>query len=422
MASNKTFIRNSFRFVGELVTAKDDSKVFSQQPIGDKWSKKVLNLGIKESDSNSVFVRIEGMIPNDKTYELSRRSEAVVDGKRETIKVPYVSRNSETIKKQVMQSGLLVVDLETDLEKKKEREHLRFELQNLKAKEDSDKDKIADVEAKYKELSDNYFTFVAEEDMIDKIKENLDTIKGKRVKMTGTYSKSTYNEKYYKNYTVTRFELVGDEKKADSDEYKIPSELVINPLYLFFDKDSVDNQLKEEKKIYINGYVKGQQKNDDGEYVDVFFPEQVVINCENFDLENEKHMGIIKFYENTFKTKKKTLQYMPIRCSVKEGAEEIEFSIDNLTDFQRMQIELGLKKLEDYAPKGGKYYGNRVSEIRFLGTRDDIDGFDEGAVDSDIETDEMIIVTSKKKEQTIEEVKKETPKKDESDALDSLFG
>ena len=420
MASNKTFIRNSFRFVGELVTAKDDSKVFSQQPIGDKWSKKVLNLGIKESDSNSVFVRIEGMIPNDKTYELSRRSEAVVDGKRETIKVPYVSRNSETIKKQVMQSGLLVVDLETDLEKKKEREHLRFELQNLKAKEDSDKDKIADVEAKYKELSDNYFTFVAEEDMIDKIKENLDTIKGKRVKMTGTYSKSTYNEKYYKNYTVTRFELVGDEKKADSDEYKIPSELVINPLYLFFDKDSVDNQLKEEKKIYINGYVKGQQKNDDGEYVDVFFPEQVVINCENFDLENEKHMGIIKFYENTFKTKKKTLQYMPIRCTVKEGAEEVDFTVEQLSDYQKMQIELGIKTLADYAPKGGKFYGNRVSEIRFKGTRDDIEGFEEGSCESDISVDEMTIAVSRPKEQTVEQVKQEA-KKTENDALEDLF-
>ena len=420
MASNNAFIRNSFRFVGELVTAKDDSKVFSQQPIGDRWSKKILNLGIKESDSNSVFVRIEGMIPNDKTCELSRRSEAVVDGKRETIKIPYANRNSETIKKQVMQSALLVVDLETDLEKKKEREHLRFELQNLKAKEDADKDKITEVETKYNELSDNYFTFVAEEDMIDKIKENLDTIKGKRVKMTGTYSKSTYNEKYYKNYTVTRFELVGDEKKADSDEYKIPNELVINPMYIFFDKDSVDNQLKEEKKIYINGYVKGQQKNDDGKYVDVFFPEQVVINCENFDLENEKHMGIIKFYENTFKTKKKTLQYIPIRCTVKEGAEEVDFTVEQLSDYQKMQIELGIKTLADYAPKGGKFYGNRVSEIRFKGTRDDIEGFEEGSCESDISVDEMTIAVSRPKEQTVEQVKQEA-KKTENDALEDLF-
>ena len=256
--------------------------------------------------------------------------------------------------------------------------------------------------------------------MIDKIKKNLDTIKGKRVKMTGTYSKSTYNEKYYKNYTVTRFELVGDEKKADSDEYKIPNELVINPMYIFFDKDSVDNQLKEEKKIYINGYIKGQQKNDDGKYVDVFFPEQVVINCENFDLENEKHMGIIKFYENTFKTKKKTLQYIPIRCTVKEGAEEVDFGVEQLSDYQKMQIELGIKTLADYAPKGGKFYGNRVSEIRFKGTRDDIEGFEEGSCDSDIPVDEMTIAVSKPKEQTVEQVKQEA-KKTENDALDDLF-
>jgi hypothetical protein len=132
-------------------------------------------------------------------------------------------------------------------------------------------------------------------------------------------------------------------------------------------------------------------------------------------------MGIIKFYESIFKNKKKTLFHIPLRCSVKEGAEEIDFDESLLTDFQRMQIELGLKKLEDYAPKGGKYYGNRVSEIRFLGTRDDIDGFDEGALEVDIETDEMVIATSKPKQQTIEEVKAEAPKKDESDALDSLF-
>ena len=424
MASIKR-LNNTFRFTGDTLVPKSEEKLYKVAELNKNWNKTTLSLGVKVDDSNGVFANFTAMIPTDENYQMSKPSAEVEDGKRGKVKFAFKDRNSEAIKKQIMDMVLFTVDLEDDFEKKAQREKLRFEIMNLEKKEDltdADKEKLEQHKKDYAEKSDKIFTFVHELDFINCLYSNIETLKANRIRVHGAYSIQSWNEKYFSQYNPTKVELVSSDKDEETGEYKYKSELVINPLDFYFDKDCVDNQLKQEKKIYLNGYIKGQMKNDDGEYVEAFYPQQVVINCEKFDLENEKHMGIIKFYESTFKHKKKTLHHMPLRCSVKEGAEEIEFSIDNLTDFQRMQIELGLKKLEDYAPKGGKYYGNRVSEIRFLGTRDDIDGFDEGAVDSDIETDEMIIVTSKKKEQTIEEVKKETPKKDESDALDSLFG
>ena len=425
MANNTNFIRNSFRFTGMAMTPKSEEKLYKVAKLNDNWSKVSLSLGVKVDDSNGIFVGFNAMLPTDENYQMSKPSAEVEDGKRGKIKFAFKDRNSESIKKQIMEMVLFTVDLEDDFEKKAQREKLRFEIMNLEKKEeltDADKEKLEQYKKDYAEKSDKIFTFVHELDFINCLKANMETLKANRIRVQGTYSVQTWNEKYYPQYNPTKVELVSSDKDEESGEYKYKSELVINPLDFYFDKDCVDNQLKQEKKIYLNGYIKGQMKNDDGEYIEAFYPQQVVINCEKFDLENEKHMGIIKFYENTFKHKKKTLHHMPIRCSVKEGVEEIDFDESLLTDFQRMQIELGLKKLSDYAPRGGKLYGDRISEIRFLGTRDDIDGFDEGAVDSDIEVDEMTIATSKPKQQTIEEVKAETPKKDESDALDSLFG
>ena len=423
MASNKTFIRNTFRFTGNTLVPKSEEKIYKVAELNKNWNKTTLSLGVKVDDSNGVFANFTAMMPTDENYQMSKPSAEVEDGKRGKVKFAFKDRNSEAIKKQIMDMVLFTVDLEDDFEKKAQREKLRFEIMNLEKKDDltdADKEKLEQHKKDYAEKSDKIFTFVHELDFINCLYSNIETLKANRIRVQGTYSVQAWNEKYFAQYNPKKVELVRSDKDEETGEYKYKSELVINPLDFYFDKDCVDNQLKQEKKIYLHGYIKGQMKNDDGEYVEAFYPQQIVINCEKFDLENEKHMGIIKFYESTFKHKKKTLHHMPLKCSVKEGAEEIEFTVEQLSDYQKMQIELGIKTLADYAPKGGKYYGNRVSEIRFKGTRDDIDGFEEGAVDSDIETDEMIIAVSKPKEQTVEQVKQEA-KKTENDALEDLF-
>ena len=192
-----------------------------------------------------------------------------------------------------------------------------------------------------------------------------------------------------------------------------------NCIWFYKSRKAMAAALKDEKKIYVNGYLKGQIKEDD-EYIEAYYPQQIIIDCTKLDLENEGIAKLIQFTMSVFKVKGKNLWNMGIKCNLKQGAEEIIFDESCLTDFQRMQIELGRKTLDDYKPRGN-VYGKSITEIRFSDFLDKMEQFSEGSVETDVRTDDMVIATSKPKVQTVEDVKKEEKKDDESSALAGLF-
>ena len=52
------------------------------------------------------------------------------------------------------------------------------------------------------------------------------------------------------------------------------------------------------------------------------------------------------------------------QIAVVNGAEEVEFSEDTLSEQQKEQIELGISKLEDF--RKGPIFGQRVNELRLV--------------------------------------------------------
>ena len=422
MASIKR-LNNTFRFTGDTLVPKSEEKLYKVAELNKNWNKTTLSLGVKVDDSNGVFANFTAMIPTDENYQMSKPSAEVEDGKRGKVKFAFKDRNSEAIKKQIMDMVLFTVDLEDDFEKKAQREKLRFEIMNLEKKEDltdADKEKLEQHKKDYAEKSDKIFTFVHELDFINCLKDNIETLKANRIRVHGTYSIQAYNEKYYPQLTPNKLELVSNEKDEESGEYKYKSELLMPTMDFYFDKESLDNSaLKDEKKIYVNGYLKGQIKEDD-KYIEAYYPQQIIIDCTKLDLENEGIAKLIQFTMGVFKVKGKNLWNMGIKCNLKQGAEEIIFDESCLTDFQRMQIELGRKTLDDYKPRGN-VYGKSITEIRFSDFLDKMEQFSEGSVETDVRADEMVVATSKPKVQTVEEVKKEEKEDDESSALAGLF-
>ena len=122
MASNKTFIRNTFRFTGNTLVPKSEEKLYKVAELNKNWSKTTLSLGVKVDDTNGVFANFTAMMPTDENYQMSKPSAEVEDGKRGKVKFAFKDRNSEAIKKQIMDMVLFSVDLEDDFEKKAQRE------------------------------------------------------------------------------------------------------------------------------------------------------------------------------------------------------------------------------------------------------------------------------------------------------------
>ena len=132
---------------------------------------------------------------------------------------------------------------------------------------------------------------------------------------------------------------------------------------LYYDRDSMDKStLEENGKIVMKCYTP-QWVTSEG--VTKMFAIPVVFNTAVFDLTKEKHKKFYDYKMRYLTTKSRNPVHMNWAIGVVNGAEEIPFSIDTLTDAQREQVELGLTKLEDYRQRG-TIYGQRVNELRLI--------------------------------------------------------
>ena len=408
---------NTFSFIGEATVPRESDKLTQGTKFDSGWAKLSMKLGVKESQSNSQYVTLDAMLPPTDTYEMAKPHK---DGEGKKIKFQYKDRNSSAVIDNVSNFAMLVVDFETDFEKKAERIQLQMKIRNLLQREtlsDEDNEKLAEYKKKVEELSDNIHTFVNEVDVINFLVKNIETIKQNKIKITGNVDKSTSKGKYYTNYKFNRFEFVPQDTK---NELKVSCDL-------YFDKDAVDEtDFKTEKKIILNTYVKSY---DGTVKEDRYYPQQIIIDASKVDLENPKHVAKLDFTKDTFKVKGKNVYHIPAELKVLNGSTMVEFTIDMLEPRHRLQVELGSKKLEDYKPKGGYVIGDKVSEIRFVNIIDN--DYPDGAEDTEISVKEFedLIATSSA-DKTIQEVKKEQVKQDEvvvvqdaeDDELDELFG
>lgn len=184
---------------------------------------------------------------------------------------------------------------------------------------------------------------------------------------------------------------------------------------LFYNKDSFDDSdFDENKKITLDCYIEQYINKDEGRK---YVPIQVVFSGAKYDMENERHKKLLDYKMKYIKVKSKDMVHIPWEMVLLRGAEEADFDESMLTDAQKEQIELGIKTLDDFKPKGN-IYGDRIDEFRLFDPKLDGD-FADGLLDADDKGSEFEErIYQPPQDETLDEAKSNSKKGNKSDEDD----
>lgn len=413
MAKNKLFKNNTFEFVGVLSYGEAP---ITTKKLSDtsKWSRTRLGVAVRNG-SNSQFLNME-YIHNDsvKTCKLPE----MVDGNVKMFEVNLDKTTDKNVIERVPNFARIVLDLENDFEKKDERIKLFFKKLNHERKEtktEEDLTKIKEYEEQISELSENRVEFAHMKDAIKFLNASLPTIGKQKVRVTGNVEINYYNGKSNLQYVPSLIELVPEESENKLKVY----------CDFFYDKDGIDDDTKE-KKMFINGYI-GKTVSK----AEKLFPVQIVLDYTKINEEDEKHTMLLKLMKDIFKIiDKKQIHKNAIELNLLNGREQVEFSEECLTDMQKMYIQMGMAKLEDYKPKGNSY-GNKIQELRVV--KADLKEMPNGSIEvfpikeledylQQDDSDKNVNDVKNEEKKPDEEYKEETKSQSTEDLMASLFG
>lgn len=410
---------NTFEFIGNIQIPKDQNRFHNVKTSDSGWEGHRLNFSIQESNTNSVFLELYGGFFKSKKNVVKTMGKSLGNEKSSMLEIPWDDRlHKETID-MVADFRKVVVDYTTDFELKEELRQLRYEIFNLERQDsltENDKETLAKLKNKLEEKDQSRYEFIHNYDAINYLSGTLNEYKNFKFRVTGNVEVNHHNGKFYRKFNPTLFEIVSNDTPA-----KLRATMDI-----FFTKDALDEtDFKDEKKIYVNGYI---QSYDGNAKKDVFFPQQFIINATKVDFENEKHVGRFNFLKNKFNVKGKGVYHLQWEVNIFRGAESIEFTIDDLTADQREAVEFGFNKLDDFKPKGG-LLGSNIEENRLvkpiLKKLNESNDFTEGAVETSYEPEELeytaterLPVTDVPNDPFKNESKKEV---DINEELDDLF-
>lgn len=199
--------------------------------------------------------------------------------------------------------------------------------------------------------------FIAAWDMIEYLETALEDfnkpilVTGKFVLRPGTGKNS---DKVYREFQVQNVYAANENNEPH---------LTMN-LDLYYDRSSMNRDTeKNEGKIIMDCYTPQWVNSDEGVKM---FPIQTVFNTSVFDLTKEKHKKLYDYKMRYLETKSRNPVHMNWSIAVINGAEEVEFNINSLTDSQREQIDLGISTVESFRQRNGSIVGSRVNELRLI--------------------------------------------------------
>ena len=357
-----------FNFVGTPVIPKQKAdtkrpfcKEISKKDDKTGKSKKMLSMtfGIKESDANMAFVE---------AFDSKQDVIKTMNTDNEKLDVAWDDRFDEDIISQVANYRKYIVDLGEDHGGRQE--------------------------------------FITIYDMIQHLQEHLPNYDG-RVVVTGQFTRDWYAKKkmYFSKFRIQNVFAAPEERK---------SRLMITA-DLFYNKDSFDDSdFTENKKITLDCYIEQYINKDEGRK---YVPIQVVFSGAKYDMENERHKKLLDYKMKYIKVKSKDMVHIPWEMVLLRGAEEADFDESMLTDAQKEQIELGIKTLDDFKPKGN-IYGDRIDEFRLFDPKLDGD-FADGLLDADDKGSEFEErIYQPPQDETLDEAKSNSKKGNKSDEDD----
>lgn len=363
--------QSRFSFCGTPVIPKQKAdtkrpfcKEISKKDEKTKETKKMLSMtfGIKETDMNMAFVE---------AFDSQQKVIKTMDVDNEKMDVDWDDRFDEDIIEKVANYRKYIVDLGDEHGGRQE--------------------------------------FITAYDMIEHLREHLPNYDG-RVVVTGQFTRDWYAKKktYFSKFRIQNVFAAPEERKNR----------LLLIMDLFYNKNSLDDSdFDENKKMTLDCYIEQYINKDEGRK---YVPIQVVFSGAKYDLENEKHKKLFDYKMKYIKVKNKNMVHIPWEIVLLRGAEEAEFDESMLTDSQREQVELGIKSVDDFRPKGN-IYGDRIDEFRLFEPKLEGD-YADGVLECDDTADEFeekIFVPAA--DETMEEAKKNSKsaksksKKDEDD-------
>lgn len=362
--------QSRFSFCGTPVIPKQKAdtkrpfcKEISKKDEKTKETKKMLSMtfGIKETDMNMAFVE---------AFDSQQKVIKTMDVDNEKMDVDWDDRFDEDIIEKVANYRKYIVDLGDEHGGRQE--------------------------------------FITAYDMIEHLREHLPNYDG-RVVVTGQFTRDWYAKKktYFSKFRIQNVFAAPEERK---------NRLLLT-MDLFYNKSSLDDSdFDENKKMTLDCYIEQYINKDEGRK---YVPIQVVFSGAKYDLENEKHKKLFDYKMKYIKVKNKNMVHIPWEIVLLRGAEEAEFDESMLTDSQREQVELGIKSVDDFRPKGN-IYGDRIDEFRLFEPKLEGD-YADGVLECDDTADEFeekIFVPAA--DETMEEAKKNSKssskaKKDENE-------
>lgn len=362
--------QSRFSFCGTPVIPKQKAdtkrpfcKEITKKDEKTKETKKMLSMtfGIKETDMNMAFVE---------AFDSQQKVIKTMDTDNEKLDVDWDDRFDEDIISKVASYRKYIVDLGDDHGGRQE--------------------------------------FITAYDMIEHLREYLPDYDG-RVVVTGQFTRDWYAKKkmYFSKFRVQNVFAAPEERK---------NRLLLT-MDLFYNKASLDDSdFDESKKMTLDCYIEQYINKDEGRK---YVPIQVVFSGAKYDLENEKHKKLFDYKMKYIKVKNKNMVHIPWEIVLLRGAEEAEFDESMLTDSQLEQVELGIKTVDDFRPKGN-VYGDRIDEFRLFEPKLEGD-YADGVLECDDTADEFeekIYVPAQ--DETMEEAKKNSKssskaKKDEDE-------
>ncbi|KGM93544.1 phage-like protein [Clostridium botulinum C/D str. DC5] len=364
--ANLQQVNENFILVGEARINKDLDRYVKTEPSGKNgWMKKRLNLGVKISDTNNIYVGLEAGFWSDEAIERTKnetgkdergkdkkkqnwiyRSDKQEDGTNKTTKIPFDKRFDEDVIETIPYFNKITVALENEIA------NVNGDNGKLikQTKTDSNGNPI---------LIQKEFIFTG--DAIDYIQKHLKN--GQKIYMYGHTEINQYVNKM--GELKTNFNRVIDQiRLARKDE----ENQAIGTTNFYMTKDSFDkSDFKHSRKYYIQGH--RTYKREDKVVVPV--PVTYILDFSNpkVNWEDEAIKERVEYLTGVFaeNIKRDKVYKTSWRYMIFEGNSEVELTEKDLSNDLKKRVKLGFITLEQAIKQmRGNSIGNKIKELRLV--------------------------------------------------------
>lgn len=364
MAGLKTLTEN-FTLVGEALINKDASKYIKEEPSGKGgWMKKTINLGVKISSINKIYVGQEAGYWSNEIVE-STKDLTGVDEKGKAKKKANFIYNGEMVDGAWVADNIRFEDRFTQeaLDKVPYYKRIRVSLEPEVINTNDESGEIVkqikkdgDGNIIYKEKD---FLFIG--DAIDYVKEHL--VANQRIYIYGQSEINQYISNHDGSLKTNTIRKIQQIRVARPDE----ENQAVGTTSFYFEKDGFDKaEFKKERKYYIQGYK--TFKNDNKVVVPVATQFILDFSNPNIDWEGEEIKERVDYLVDVFESAKKDTIYLTQwRYMLFEGNEEKEVTEKDLSKDLQKRIKLGFINLETAIKQArGSSIGDKIKEIKLV--------------------------------------------------------